>query len=653
MRPVRVENRAMIKDPLFQPISIGSLQLPNRVVMTTVKLGYSTPAGDITPRHTAFYARRAWGKVGLLTTEPLFVRPNGRELPTQLGIHEDTLVTGLQELVKTVHAANGRIMAHINHAGRAANPKLVPEEDLVSASEVLCPANKVTPRPLDRRGIDQVVRAFADAARRVRESGFDAIEIPFSHGYLVHQFLSPHSNRRDDEYGGSFESRFRFGKEVLEAVRGEMGADFPIVVRMNVADYVEGGLDIDDALLLAELLAKAKVDALSVTSGTMCESVPFCLYPSGTPEAHLLPMANEIRRISALPIIVAGRIRSPAVARKALSSGQTDIIGLGRPLLADPDWARKAEAGDEDGILLCAACHQGCLGELRKGNGTHCLFNPLTGRESEVVTTPAVETRRVMVVGGGPAGLEAARVAAQRGHDVSLHEQKDHLGGQLSLAARVPHKEGFQDAVRHMELMAKRAGVRICLGETITAEKLKKGQPDAIVLATGSIPLSVAFPGLEHTRWALASEVLEGEIEVDTPTVLVIGGGLVGLETADFLGEKGKTVTLIEMLANVGETLDPLPRAMLLNRLREYEVEIHVHTKVRALTPTGALVQKNGEETLIPLETVVLAVGARPDRELADGLAGSGLDLHIVGDAVEPRGIGEAIWEGYQAAAGL
>jgi 2,4-dienoyl-CoA reductase-like NADH-dependent reductase (Old Yellow Enzyme family)/thioredoxin reductase len=640
----------MIDDPLLEPISIGSLQLPNRVVMTTVKLGYATPTGEVTDRHTAFYARRAWGRVGLLTTEPLFVQLNGRELPAQLGIHQDTLVGGLEELVRTVHAADARIMAHVNHAGRAANPKLVPEEELVSASGVLCPANKVVPLPLDHQGIAEVIQAFAEASRRVREAGFDAIEIPFSHGYLVHQFLSTHSNRREDEYGGTFEGRFRFGREVLRAVRAEVGSNFPIVVRMNAIDYVEGGLDIKDALRMSGLLAQAGVDALSVTSGTMCESVPFCLYPSGTPKAHLLPMAKEIREASALPVIVAGRIRSPAVARSALSAGQTDLIGLGRPLLADPDWTRKAEAGDEEAILLCAACHQGCLGELRKGNGTHCLFNPLTGRESEVLTSAAAEPRRVMVVGGGPAGLEAARVAAQRGHDVSLHERKDALGGQVSLAARVPHKEGFQDAVRNMELMARRAGVRICLGEAITTEELLTQQPDAVVLATGSVPLSVAFPGLDHTQWALASEVLEGGIEVDTPSALIIGGGLVGLETAEFLAAKGKQVTLVEMEAEVGETLDPLPKAMLLKRLGEHQVEIQVGTKVMGLTPAGVQVQKNGEGSLVPAEMIVLAVGAQPDRELANGLAGSSLRYFVVGDAAEPRGIGEAIWEAHQAA---
>jgi 2,4-dienoyl-CoA reductase-like NADH-dependent reductase (Old Yellow Enzyme family)/thioredoxin reductase len=640
----------MSPDILLQPIEVGSVLLPNRVVMTTVKLGYATFSGEVTRRHRAFYARRAEGGAGLLTTEPLFVQPNGREIPTQLGIHEDILIPGLKGLVGAVHAAGGRIMAHLNHAGRAANPKLVPENQLVSASGVVCPANKVIPRPLATEEIQGVIQAFGVAAKRVMEAGFDAIEIPFSHGYLVHQFLSLKSNRREDEYGGRLENRFRFGREVLEAVRSEVGSKFPIVARMNAIDYVEGGLDTKDALQVAGLLAKNGVDALSVTSGTMCESVPFCLYPSGTPKAHLLPMAKQIRKTTALPVIVAGRIRSPAVARSALSAGQTDLVGLGRPFLADPDWVRKVEAGDEEAVLLCAACHQGCLGELRRGNGTHCLFNPLTGRESEAPTTAATQPRRVMVVGGGPAGLEAARVAAQRGHDVSLHERKDALGGQVSLAARVPHKEGFEDAVRHMELMAKRAGVRFCLSEAVTIEQLLTRQPDAVVLATGSLPLAVAFPGLDHAQWALASEVLEGDIEVDAPTALIIGGGLVGLETAEFLAAKGIEVTIVEMEAELGRNLDPLPRAMLLKRLGEHRVEIQASTKVIRLTPAGVQVRKNGEESLLPAEMVVLALGAKSDRELAKGLAASGLRYFVVGDAVEPRGIGEAIWEAHQAA---
>ncbi|MGD8320378.1 MAG: FAD-dependent oxidoreductase [Gemmatimonadota bacterium] len=643
----------MMDDPILRPMNLGNVRLPNRVVMTTVKLGYATQAGEVTPRHVAFYARRAAAGVGLLTTEPLYVERNGRELPTQMGIHDEALVPGLSELTEAVHAVGGRIMAHVNHAGRAANPGLVPEGDRVSASTVPCPANGITPRPLSAQEIADVVGAFGDAAGRVRKAGFDAIEIPFSHGYLIHQFLSPHTNRRDDDYGGPFENRIRFGLEVLGAVRAGVGPELPIVVRMNASDYLDGGLGIEDALALAGKLGELDTAALSVTSGTMCESVPFCLYPAGTPKAHLLPMASRIREASGLPVIVAGRIRSPDVAREALCAGQTDLVGLGRPLLADPDWVRKTQRGEEDAILLCAACHQGCLGELRQGRGTHCLFNPLTGRESEVAVIPAQTPRRVVVVGGGPAGLEAARIAAQRGHRVTLFEERDHLGGQLLLAGRVPHKEGFLDALRYLELTARRAGADIRVGAHVTAEEVMALGPDAVILAAGGIPLSVAFPGLDTTRWALASQILEGDATVRTPNVLLVGGGLVGLEAAEFLGAEGREVTLVEMREEVGPGLDVLPRTMLLNRLRALGVEIHTRTTLTRLTRDAAIAETDHGEIRIPVGTVVLAVGVRPNRALLDGLEGSGLELHVVGDALEPRGVGEAIREGFEVALGL
>jgi len=640
----------MTEDPIFRPLNVGSLRLPNRVVMTTVKLGYATPAGEVTDRHMAFYARRAAGGVGLLTTEPLYIARNGRELPTQLGIHEDALVSGLAELVGSVHAGGGRIMAHVNHAGRAVNPRLVPEGERVSASDVPCPANQVVPRALSAQEIHEVVGAFGAAATRVRRAGFDAVEIPFSHGYLIHQFLSPRTNRRDDGYGGAFENRLRFGAEVLEAMRDAVGPELPIVVRMNASDYVDGGLGIEDALSLAVRLRELGVDALSVTSGTMCESVPFCLYPAGTPKAHLLPLAKRIREASGLPVIVAGRIRSPGVARDALAAGQTDLVGLGRPLLADPDWVRKTEDGDEEAILLCAACHQGCLGELRKGRGTHCLFNPLTGRESTIRQTPTTEPRRVVVVGGGPAGLEAARVAAERGHRVSLLEERNHLGGQLVLAGRVPHKEGFLDGVRHLELMARRAGVDIRLAVRVTADDLKASRPDAVVLATGGVPFAASFPGIEETRWVLATDVLEGDVEVDTLHVLLVGGGLVGLEAAEFLASQGRKVTLLEMREDVGTELDALPRAMLLKRLEEGGVEIHTRTRLTRLSRDVAVAEEDDREIHLPVETVVLAAGVRPNRTLPDDLQGSGLEVHVVGDAVEPRGAGDALREALEAA---
>jgi 2,4-dienoyl-CoA reductase-like NADH-dependent reductase (Old Yellow Enzyme family)/thioredoxin reductase len=637
----------MTNDPLLQPIRLGELTLPNRVVMTSVKLGYATKSGEVTERHVAFYRRRAKGGPSLIVTEPLWVRADGREVPTQLGIDSDLHIDGLGGLVDSVHEAGGKIAAHINHAGRAANPKLVPEKDRVSASDVMCPANGVVPHPLTRTEIDEMLAAFSAAATRVRQAGFDALELPFSHGYLIHQFLSPHTNRRQDEYGGSFQNRLRFGLEILDAVRREVGTGFPVIVRMNAVDYVEGGITVDDAVEIATALSARGVDALSITSGTMCESVPFCLYPTGTPRAHLLPMAARIRSAVTFPVIVAGRIRSPETARSAIAEKQADLVGLGRPFLSDPDWVRKTANGDEKAILLCAACHQGCLAELRRGYGTGCVFNPLTGRESEVEITQASNPRRVLVVGGGPGGLEAARVAAERGHHVTLYERENQLGGQLHLASLPPHKEGFADVVRHMELMARRAGADIRAATYVTPELVNSMKPDAVVLATGGIPLLVDFPGLDRAAWTLSTDVLDGSVKVGSESALVIGGGLVGLETADFLASQGKRITLVEMLEEVGCHMDPLAKTMITKRLNQYGAELHTNTKVVGLTEDRVFALKEGQQVALPCETVVLAVGVKANRELPEALASSDLEVYVIGDALEPRRALEAVREGF------
>jgi len=637
----------MIGGKLFQTLDVAGLQLPNRVVMTTIKLGYSDLQGQINGRHIAFYTRRAEGGVALIATEPLFVLSNGREIPTQLGIHKEAVMPGLQHLTDAVHSAGGYIMAHINHAGRVANPKLVPDGELVSASDIFCTSNQVTPRPLQINEIAEYVAAFREAARRVQQSGFDAIEIPFSHGYLIHQFLSPHTNQRTDQYGGSFEGRIRFGSEILAGVRDQVGDDFPIFVRMNASDYVEGGLELADALNLARKLEESGVNAISVTSGTMCETVPFCLYPTGTPKAHLLPMSARIREVVNLPIVVAGRIRSPDVARLAVQENQADLIGLGRPLLADPDWVRKVINGDESAILLCAACHQGCLAQLRKGEGTGCAFNPFTGHEAEIQVTGSDDPKFVMVVGAGPAGMEAAIVAAQRGHKVGLYEQENHLGGQFKLAAKAPHKEGFIDIIRYQKLMAERAGVDIHLNTHVTSKMVKNIKPDVVVLATGGIPLSTHFQGLENTHWMLAVDILDGGLRVESETALVIGGGLVGLETADFLAFEGVKVTLVEILDEVGGDMDPLAKTMITNRLKKAGVKIFTNTEVLALKNDTVIAQHNGSVIIFPMETLVIAVGVRANRELPDRLLKSSLEVYVIGDAVEPRNALDAIQDGF------
>ncbi len=646
-------------DLLLEPIKVGKLMLPNRVVMTTVKLGYGNPEGEVNDRHIAFYRRRAEGNVGLITSEPMYIQRNGWELPTQLGIHEDALIPGLQKLTEAIHKAGGLIMAHINHAGRAANPKLVSPEACVSASDVICPANQIKPVPLDVEGIAEIIMAFGAAAKRVKRAGFDAIEIPFSHGYLIHQFLSPHTNHREDEYGGSLENRLQFGLEVLAAVRAEVGDDFPIIVRMNAKDYVPGGLEIEDAVEIARALDEFGVQALSITSGTMCESVPFCLYPTGTPKANLLPMAAQLREAVSIPIIVAGRIRTPKVARDALNANQTDLIGLGRPFLADPDWVVKTENGDQNAILLCAACHQGCLGELRVGHGTTCMFNPLTGREGEVQITPVEESRRIMVIGGGPGGMEAALIAAQRGHQVTLYERDDQLGGRLREAASAPYKEEFLDLIRYQKTYVERKGVDVHLNTDVTPEIVVKESADVVVLAVGAEPIVPPFPGLEDSNWTTAYDILGGKSEVNTETAFIVGAGTTGLEIAEHLALQGVSSVAVKRKPEVGGKLDPLAQVYLLRRLESLGVDVRTGIEVirfkknddgnTTVVARSYPHQKNMPEQRFQAEKVVIALGLRPVRSLAESLKSQkGIEVYSIGDCVEPREALDAIWEGFE-----
>lgn len=646
----------MNSDKLLQPIQIAELTIPNRVLMTTVKLGYGNTSGEVTDRHIAFYVRRAEGEVGLISSEPLYIHPSGKELPTQLGIDADSMQSGLSRLTDAVHAAGGLIMAHINHAGRVANPKLVPEAERISSSDVLCQTNKVTPRALSRKEIPEQILRFREAARRAVQVGFDAIEIPFSHGYLIHQFLSPFTNRREDDYGGSLENRLRFGEEVVAAVRDEIGAGFPLIIRMNAGDYVEGGLTIEDGERIAPILESWGVHALSITSGTMCESPAFCLYPMATPKAHLAPMAARIRGKVSIPVAVAGRIRTPGVAREILSMEQADWIGLGRPFLADPDWVKKTAAGDEESILRCAACHQGCLTELRKGHGTSCMFNPLTGRESEITLTAVQEPRGVMVIGGGPAGMEAAIIAAQRGHRVTLHEKDDRLGGRFREAAQVPYKEEFSDLIRYQQVQLARNGVEIHLNSRITSAEVNEEDPEVVIIAVGAEPIVPPFPGLEETRWMTAYDLLDGRAQVATSTAFIVGAGTAGLETAEFLAQNGVRCTVVKRRPELGASLDPLSRNLLLRRLESQGVDVRTGLEVvRFETTEGqttviANSWPDGESTpphRLPAETVIISLGLRSDPSLSDSL-GDRENVFSIGDSVAPREALDAILEGFE-----
>jgi len=520
--------------------------------------------------------------------------------------------------------------------------------------------------------IQMVQESFAAAARRAREAGFDAVEIIASAGYLICQFLSPLTNLRTDQYGGSWENRCRFGVEVVRKVRERVGPDFPIIVRLSGNDFVPGSNTNREAALFARELEKAGVDCFNVTGGWHESRVP--QITGELPRGGFSYLAYGIKSAVSVPVIASNRINDARVAEEILRSGQADLVNLGRQLLADPEFPNKVKEGRQAAIRRCIACNQGCMDMVFSLQEVFCAINPMAGREHEIEIKPAASPRKVLVIGGGPAGMEAARAAASRGHRVTLWEKDSRLGGQLHYATVPPGKREFINLVDYYTHSLAEEGVEVVLGQEATAEKVAAFNPDVVVLATGSRPAPAPFPIQPGLQVITAREALAG-----APTgsrIVVIGGGAVGCETAVALAETGtlkaevvkflieneaesfetirelvnrgtKEVTLVEMEAKIGRDIGISTRWVIMKHLQRLGVNVMTQARVLQVDAQGVHVEKEGNTMVLPADTVVLAVGAVPVRDLAEELGGKVPELHIIGDAHSPRKFTEAIREGF------
>lgn len=632
----------------FQTIRIGSLEIGNRLVMAPMKTAFGTRDGQVTAKVLSYFRRRARGGVGLVISEPLYVDKKGQEHPKQLGINGDYNLDGLRRLVEVVHGEGARVFAHLNHAGRASNPKAsgTPPE---APSAVPCPTTGIEPEVLAIERIEWLVQSFARAAGRARVAGFDGVELQFGLGYLVAQFLSPATNLRDDAYGGDIEGGLRFAKEVFEAVRGAVGSEFPICARISGSENAPHGLEIDDALELSRRLESWGANAIHVVSGSSCES-PLWYYqhmalPTGVNET----LAARIKEVVGLPIMAAGRLGDPRRIREILYEGLIDMVALGRPLLADPDLPNKMLMGRDNEVLLCGHCLQGCLARVKSGKGIGCNINPFLGREAEELD-PVPTPIHVVVVGGGPAGMQAALTADRRGHWVTLFE-KGRLGGQFALAFLPPGKDRLKQSLRSMVAQIEGSEIELCLGEEATVGQLKTIGPDAVILATGSRPVIPAIPGLDQPM--TAEDVLSGK-HTTGEKVLVLGGGMVGMEVAEFLASQGRRCTVVEMLDEVAQDMAPINRKLLMKRLEAMPVEIHTRTQLVLIEDGRAVVDRQGATgDLGTFDSVVVTIGNRPFTPLLEGLHQEGIPVGIVGDAHKPASIYDAVISGHEAAMAL
>ena len=631
----------MVKS-IFSPITINQMTLRNRLVVPPMVTNYGTEKGEVTDRLITYLEARARGGFGLITLEATAVHPGGRGFQKQVGLWDDSQIPGLADLAAAIHRHGARLSVQLFHAGRQTYSAVLGTQS-VSASAIPCPVCKEVPRELNLSGIKEIVRSFAKAAERARTAGADALEIHGAHGYLINQFISPYSNRRVDEYGGSLKNRMRFPLEVIAEVRKAVGADFPVIYRISARERVPGGLTLEENLVIARILSEAGIDAFHVSTGVY-GSMPYIIPPYSLPEGLNVEDAHAIREATGLPVIVAGRITEVFMAESIVSTGKADMVAMGRASIVDPDLPRKAAAGAFDDIRPCISCNQGCIGGLLgPAMEMSCLVNPTVGKEKEFAVTPAPVKKKVMVVGAGPAGLEAARILAQRGHSVVLSDKSDRFGGQFRLAALPPEKQPLAKLIRWQADQAAKAGVTVKLGNEVTRQVVTDARPDTVVVATGGKPLIPRIPGADAPWVASAWDVLAGKAPTGQ-NVLIMGGGSVGCETADYLLHLEKRVTIVEMLGELARDVESTTRYFLLQRLNNLGANVVLNATIVEITRDGVIYEHQGQrQELRGFDTLVAAFGTAPENSLVKDILGIVTEVYVIGDAEEPRRAIDAI----------
>lgn len=633
---------------LFEPIRVGTLELKNRVLMAAMVSNFATQDGQVTDRLKHYHANIARGGCGLNTTEDAYVSPDGKRIVNCLGAYDDRLIPGLKSLTGAVHGAGGKISLQIFHGGRECSSEVTGFQPIAPSSLISrfrAFTRKVeAPREMTIEEIKEMVSKFGEAGRRAREAGFDAVEIHGAHGYLISQFLSPYSNKRTDRYGGNAVQRATFLLEIIRDIKKKAGPEFPVLVKLNIHDYVEGGITPDEAKLTAGLAAEAGADAIIASVG-LHESRPYRIIPTmALPDLVNVDLAAFIKKHVVVPVAAIGRIIDPLRAAKAVEEGKADLVALGRALLSDPEWPKKALEGRFDDIRQCIGCNQGCIDQIHRMKPFTCLQNPEIGRENEFRMQKVKKPKKVSIIGGGPAGLEAARVLALRGHRVSLYEKEKELGGQIRLGRVPPHRDELGKVISYLVRQVKKLEVHLELGKEITPAMIESLQGEVIVMATGSLPLRPKILGLDGKHVVYATDVLSGHPPVGK-RVAIVGAGLVGLETGDFLLEKGKEVIILEMLDTMAADTGNANRIYFEDKFKERGVEIHLGAKVTAIDREGVTyIQKGWRKRILNVHTVVLATGATPNDSLRKATRRR-KGVSSVGDCVRPRNAMEAIYE--------
>lgn len=635
---------------LLSPIKIRDLEIPNRAVMPPMGTGLSNPDGTVSEALLAYMKRQAQSGAGLLISEITAVHPTGIVTPKEAGSWDDKFIPGLTELAKVMHSAGSKAAMQLHHAGRESF-YLLHKGKAIGPSAAPSLVFGQAPKEMTLEEIEEIIAAFGDAALRAQESGFDAVEIHGAHGYLLTQFLSAISNQRTDDYGGDFGRRARFTLEVVRAIRNKVGNDFPILLRISAEEFIKHGYTVDDVITILPALQEAGVDVIHASIGTHGSPAGITSAPPEYESGFNVWRAEKIKKASTLPVIAVGRFNDPRVANEVIASGAADMVAFGRQQLCDPDYLTKAKTGLFDDIRICIACNQGCIErEMYEGKSVRCAINPETGQELSYPQIKTQNPKKVYIIGAGPAGLIAACEAQRIGHQVTLFEKEPQAGGNILFACKAPHKEIYLEWIQWQIRQVEASGASIRTDTNVTEEMLAQEKPDHIILATGGEKLVPPINGIDLPHVYDAWQIL-GETIAPGEKALVVGGGLIGMESASFLAARGSHVTLIEQLPS-SPVLKATSHGYSLHKyLREKQCMLRFGCALKTIQSQSVIISvDNQEEELTGFDQIVIAVGMKPRMELKRYMQENNIPHTIVGDALQVRRIMEAVEEGAQAA---